>query len=216
MATERQLEAARKNGRQSRGPKTPEGKARSSMNSIKHRFFSSALRFDNDEDKNAYTTFRRDLAKHYAANDPLARVLVDKLAVLMWNQRKMLPAMGERIEDCRTGRLASRVAKFVQDTGLIDQPVPTRQRDASASALECREILLKTVKSHGESKTEAENKLGNEKKSLDASGDATQDRTEFEARLVPAMDSVLRAYTTIERSIERTITLLLRLQGEDD
>ncbi len=43
MSSLRQTEAARKNGAQSRGPVTPEGKAISSANSLKHGLLAEAI-----------------------------------------------------------------------------------------------------------------------------------------------------------------------------
>ncbi|MHB9026646.1 MAG: hypothetical protein ACYC7E_21145, partial [Armatimonadota bacterium] len=56
MSTERQNEANRQNAQHSTGPRTPEGKARSSMNALKHGFFAKEALLP-QEDAAEFTTF---------------------------------------------------------------------------------------------------------------------------------------------------------------
>ena len=49
MATQAQIEANRRNAAHSTGPKTDEGKARSSQNAITHGFYAKAFVVRDDE-----------------------------------------------------------------------------------------------------------------------------------------------------------------------
>ena len=212
--TEKKREANRVNGRHSAGPKTPEGKARSSRNSIIHDLFSNTLRLS-DEHKIQYAALRDDLVQFYAPCGALEAALVEKIAVLLWQQRSALSLFDQRIKEYGHEGLVSQLTRFATQAGLIDAEIPTGSSASGAagkSSLECRELILRIVRSQGQSNSEAENRRANEQVKSETTGDVNQDRTEIEARIGPSMDTILRCYTTIERSLDRTVTQLLQLQ----
>ena len=81
-------EAARLNGAKSRGPRTPEGKARSARNALKHGLTAQAFALLPGEDAEAYAALLADLTRRYRPADALAAHLVQRLASVMWRQQR--------------------------------------------------------------------------------------------------------------------------------
>ncbi len=83
MSTQEQTNANRKNAQSSTGPKSPEGKATSSQNAVKHGFFAK-----NDvisgEDPAAYEAHRADIYDEYAPMTTTESVLTQRIASLSW------------------------------------------------------------------------------------------------------------------------------------
>ncbi len=83
MSTQDQLNANRQNAQSSTGPKTPEGKAISSQNGVKHGLFAK-----NDvisgEDLAAYEQHRQDIYDEFAPLTPTESVLTQRIASLTW------------------------------------------------------------------------------------------------------------------------------------
>jgi hypothetical protein len=77
-------EASRRNGAKSRGPKTPEGKARSAQNALKHGFRAQAHIVLPGEDAAAFAALEAALAVELAPEGALQRVLVDRIARATW------------------------------------------------------------------------------------------------------------------------------------
>lgn len=81
--SEAQREAARRNGARSRGPVTPEGKARAAMNALRHGLCSAAV-LAPGEDPAAFEALLAALRAEHAPADATAELLVQRLAVTLW------------------------------------------------------------------------------------------------------------------------------------
>ncbi len=107
MSTQEQLNANRKNAQSSTGPKTPEGKAASSQNAVKHGFFAK-----NDvisgEDLASYEDHRQDIYDEFVPLTPTEAVLTQRFASLTW--RLM------RADRLQTTTINTLVAKAQPDT----------------------------------------------------------------------------------------------------
>jgi len=94
MATQRQIESARINGVKSRGPKTPEGKRRSSTNSRKHGLTSKTIPSDPESD----AAFHAVVARYVADLRPASTrelLLIDQMAAAKIRQRQAWAAETE-------------------------------------------------------------------------------------------------------------------------
>lgn len=89
MATLAQIDAARRNGKLSRGPVTPDGKARSSRNALKHGMHSSAVVL-NSEDSTLYDTLRAEYLAEYKPANRRERDLVETIVDAMWRLNRIL------------------------------------------------------------------------------------------------------------------------------
>jgi hypothetical protein len=89
--TAAKLAANRSNAQRSTGPATPEGKARSSRNGLKHGYYAEASRetmLALGEDPEAFAQLHEELLEAYQPPDAIARALVEDLAKLYWRQRR--------------------------------------------------------------------------------------------------------------------------------
>jgi hypothetical protein len=85
--------AARANGRRSRGPTTPEGKARSAKNALKHGLRSEHAVVLESEDAGAYVALGAALELDLAPLGAMERALVERIASALWRLRR-----AERLE----------------------------------------------------------------------------------------------------------------------
>ncbi|MGH6915153.1 MAG: hypothetical protein ACREH3_15805, partial [Geminicoccales bacterium] len=77
-------EASRINGAKSRGPKTPEGKARSSKNALKHGLRAERFTVVGDEDEDAYDAHEQALMEEVAPEGALQTLLAERIARAAW------------------------------------------------------------------------------------------------------------------------------------
>jgi hypothetical protein len=81
-------EAARRNGSQSHGPVTDEGKNRSRMNALKHglRAETLLLHANNEEDNAALQALRERVASEFPGQTLMAELLRENLVHALWQQ----------------------------------------------------------------------------------------------------------------------------------
>lgn len=89
MRTEKQQETSRKNGAQSQGPVTPEGKDRSSQNSTRHGIFSEALLLK-PENRGAWHRLADTLIKRFKPADDVEMSVIFDMAATTWRKERAL------------------------------------------------------------------------------------------------------------------------------
>ena len=85
----RRADAARINGPLSKGPKTDEGRAKSSQNSIKHGLSSNKLFVLSNEDPAEYDAMLADLVKMFRPANSIEMNLVTEMAGARWRLQRI-------------------------------------------------------------------------------------------------------------------------------
>jgi len=85
--TQSQIDAARRNGAKSQGPKTPEGKAISSANSLRHGCCAKAVLLTS-ENPEAYHKLAEAYYKKFKPGDDVECDLIDEMVIAKWRQRR--------------------------------------------------------------------------------------------------------------------------------
>jgi len=75
-----QIEASRNNGRKSKGPTSPEGKARSSQNAVTHALTSAKWLIPTNEDPAGYTAMHDEYQREWQPSGPTERDLVRQMS----------------------------------------------------------------------------------------------------------------------------------------
>jgi hypothetical protein len=89
--SERQLTANRENAKNSTGPKTKNGQAVASLNASRHGLFSSRLLLE-DEDPAEFHELLADLRATLRPVGAVELGLIERIAVTMWRQRRLMRA----------------------------------------------------------------------------------------------------------------------------
>ena len=96
MVTKKQLDANKKNATQSTGPQTPEGKAASSKNAMKTGLLSRELILPG-ESREEFDALFDQLTLEHKSVGVLETTLLERVAVAMWRQRRMVRAESARL-----------------------------------------------------------------------------------------------------------------------
>ena len=88
MISEKRSQAARANGARSRGPKSPEGKAISSRNALRHGLLSTTLLLPGEDPENFEALFAQ-LTTHYAPVNDVEMSMIEEMASSYWRLRRV-------------------------------------------------------------------------------------------------------------------------------
>src|SRR3981081_4466397 len=88
MSSNRRIQASRANGAKSRGPVTPEGRTRSSLNAIRNGLNARCLVLGNKSDSNFEALLATYVDYWKPAND-IERDLVDEMVAAKWRQHRI-------------------------------------------------------------------------------------------------------------------------------
>ena len=105
MASEKQIEANRKNAQQSTGPKTDEGKARSRLNAVTHGLTGSVLDILPHEDDREFTRRLNAWFDHYLPTNDAEAQLVRQAVILTWKI--------DRADRCEIASLSAKIKDAV-------------------------------------------------------------------------------------------------------
>jgi hypothetical protein len=117
MISDAKLEANRRNAAKSTGPKTPEGKAASKMNALRHGLLSECVLVP-DDDANLMLSFSEGMLNQLNPVGELEVLLVDRVIAAAWRLR-------------RTGQIEVDVLNHILTTKLA-QPLVAWRSDATA------------------------------------------------------------------------------------
>ena len=88
MSSLRKLESARRNGALSNGPKTPEGKAISSLNALRHGLAAQTLVLCN-ESHDRFDMLREAYVDEFQPETPSEQDAVEEMIAAKWRQRRI-------------------------------------------------------------------------------------------------------------------------------
>jgi len=132
MTSPKQFEANRRNALLSTGPRSNEGKQRSSRNALRHGLTAETV-IEPIEDAEDYKAFEEAITADYAAETALERELILRLASLLWRLRRATSIETGllQMQGLRGQREARRQAEreFTQVVTLID-PATSRPNPA--------------------------------------------------------------------------------------
>jgi len=200
MATEKQIEANKKNALVSTGPRTPEGKALISRNAVRHGIFTRDLIIpagDGKEDEQEYRELLDGLITSLNPSGQLECLLVEKVAVDYWRLRRVL-----RFE---TGSIRKQLDTAINDyfakTDYFGNKEHKTNKEINKEMAACRTCSdthrlaeLKQAKRKNKYAEEVTIKIS----SLPAEGD---------------WDKVIKYEKAVQRSILQNLALLKRLQS---
>lgn len=97
MTTPRQTEANRRNALRSTGPRSPEGRAASSSNAVRHGILSDRF-IAPHEDRPTFDALLHELLTEHEPVSALETMLIERLAILFWRERRLAGAEAEQVE----------------------------------------------------------------------------------------------------------------------
>ncbi|MEO1922380.1 MAG: hypothetical protein ABGW84_10915 [Sphingomonadaceae bacterium] len=118
MTSDRQIAANRRNAQRSTGPKTSKGKAVSSQNARRHGVLSDRVTALN-ENSELFNSVLLGLIDDFAPRSEMELVLVERLAVLIWRERRLISSEKANIEQINSDVNFTNPAPSIHDQLLV-------------------------------------------------------------------------------------------------
>jgi hypothetical protein len=128
-------EASRKNGARSRGPRTPEGKARSAQNALKHGLRAQKHVVLPDEDAAEFQALEAALIEELAPLGALQAVLAQRIAAAAWRLGRADRLEAEVLAERRYGDAGPGLALIRDGNGTRSFETVQRYRGAALAEL---------------------------------------------------------------------------------
>src|SRR5579883_1380923 len=130
MSSLRRIRASQRNGRKSRGPKTPEGKARSSRNALRHGLLARCCVLES-ESRELFDDLFQQFFNRFQPVDEVEAALVEEMIAATWRLRRCWALetrsldneISAQIEGDQLDRIAAGLAKAAES-----HPLHTTQR----------------------------------------------------------------------------------------
>jgi hypothetical protein len=129
--TPKQIQANRRNARQSTGPKTPQGKARSRLNALQHGLLAREAVLQGfwiRESPRELEALHRQFWRHCAPVGALEEMLVEQIVTCYWRKRRVLRAESGEIAQSVGGGVWQRLrhragqrARFEETRGMLGE-----------------------------------------------------------------------------------------------
>src|SRR5207245_3679087 len=137
MATQLKSETARVNGAKSRGPKTAEGREKSSRNAVKHGLSGRnivVLECENDDD---FWTVHNDQMEIHQPATPAEKDLIDQMVAARWRMRRLRAIESALLDTEMATQKAALAQKFAEcDRGVqLAEAFATQTNQSRAIAL---------------------------------------------------------------------------------
>ena len=111
----KQVEANRRNAKNSTGPKTPEGKHASRFNALKHGLRAREVIVPGEEDPAEFEALLRELRDDWGPEGHTELLLVEQIGVVEWRLRRVHRAELGEIRNQMASRIASEASKVEEE-----------------------------------------------------------------------------------------------------
>jgi hypothetical protein len=213
MATQRQIEANKRNAQKSTGPQTDEGKRKVALNALKHGLLARHVVLSN-EDECEFSEFRRRLNNELRPDGELEDVLVETVAACAWRLRRIvriekglfIAYVSEKARPKAQGE-----ARKARQNETITLAFDMKQDFAAERA---RADEAERRAKEAETRAEAAEQLVQDADAMRAAGDGEMGRAFMaDAEGVDAFTRLTRYEVHIQRSMFRALEELRRLQA---
>jgi hypothetical protein len=130
MATEKQIAANRRNAQKCTGPKTREGKFKSSLNALKHGLYAHQHILQT-EDESVYQNYVTEVLTQLEPQNTIELELVDAFIQASWRRRRIAAIINQRMNDAIDEVLSS-------PNDATEPPLPAQLTSQAIATLEAK------------------------------------------------------------------------------